>query len=93
MTAYVQTQSGPLNLRQDASTSSKVLAQIPQKTKLEVESVDNTWSKTTYNNKTGYVMSKYLAVETTSASFNKTDLENIYKNLKEALSMIEQLLK
>ena len=95
MTAYVKTQGGALNLRQAASTSSKVLAQIPQGTKIEVETIDNTWSKTTYGNKTGYVMTKYLSMETSTATstFNKADLESIYNSLKTTLSLIEKILK
>lgn len=92
MTVCVKTQNGgPLNMRREASTSSSVLAQIKNGTKLEVEKIDDTWSKTTFNSKIGYVMNKFL-VEIDEAK-TKEDLQKIYNSLKETLSLIEQALK
>ena len=93
MIMYVKTQNGgTLNLRQSASTSSAILAQIPNGAKLEVETANGTWSKVSYNNKVGYVMTKYLA-ETSAVITDKTKLQAIYNSLKETLSLIEDALK
>ena len=90
MTMYVKTQNGgTLNMRRDASTSSAVLAQIKNGTQLEVEKINDSWSKVTFNGKIGYVMNKFL-VEKTSA---KEDLQRIYNSLKETLALIEKALK
>ncbi|MBQ7454978.1 MAG: SH3 domain-containing protein [Clostridia bacterium] len=51
---------GKLNLRKTASTSAKVLTQIPTGTPLNVTRIDNTWCAATYNGQTGFVMSKFL---------------------------------
>jgi len=83
---------GPLNLRESTSTSSALLATIPNYTVLEVSIVNNSWYKTTYNNKTGYVMSKYL-VSDSSDSPNREKLQAIYDSLKEALNLIEKALQ
>ena len=92
MTVCVKTQNGgTLNMRREASTSSSVLAQIKNGTKLEVEKIDDTWSKTTYNGKTGYVMNKFLSEINDTKS--KEDLQRIYESLKATLSLIEQALK
>ena len=92
MTVCVKTQNGgTLNMRREASTSSSVLAQIKNGTKLEVEKIDDTWSKTTYNSKTGYVMNKFLSEINDTKS--KEDLQRIYESLKATLSLIEQALK
>ncbi|MBO7079912.1 MAG: SH3 domain-containing protein [Bacilli bacterium] len=84
--------NGTLNLRQSASATGKILAQIPNGTKLDVETVDNTWSKTTFSGKTGYVMTKFLSTTTTS-TISKEDLQRIYNSLKSALTTIESILK
>ena len=92
MIVYVKTQNGgPLNLRHDASTSSAVLAQIKNGTQLEVERIDDTWSKTTFLEKTGYVMNKFLKEKTENQ--DKENLQKIYNSLKETLALIEQALK
>lgn len=61
-TATVSTTGGSLNLRAKASTASSViiLAYIPNGAKVTVLSKGATWSKVTYNGKTGYVMTQYL---------------------------------
>ena len=93
MIMYVKTQNGgTLNLRQSASTSSAILAQIPNGAKLEAETVNDAWSKVSYNNKVGYVMTKYLA-EASAVITDKTKLQAIYNSLKETLSLIEDALK
>ena len=85
---------GTLNLRANSSSSSAILAQIPYGAVLEVEKVNDTWSKTTYNNKIGYVMNKFLSTSSTSPStFDKDKLQAIYDNLKMTLSLIENILK
>ena len=87
---------GSLNLRANSSSSSAILAQIPYGTVLEVEKVNDTWSKTIYNNRTGYVMNKFLLASSTSPSpstFDKDKLQAIYDNLKTTLSLIEKILK
>ena len=91
MTVYVKTNNkGSVNLREKPDKSSKALAQIPYQTKLEIQYVDGTWSKTTYNGKTGYVMTEFLSTE---KAFTKTELQAIYDSLKSTLTMIEKLLK
>ena len=94
MTVQVKTQNGgTLNLRQNTSTSSAILAQIPNGTKLEVEKVNDTWSKVTFKNKTGFVVSQYLSEITTNSIVTKEDLQRIYNDLKTALATIESILK
>ncbi len=92
MIVYVKTQNkGTLNLRQSTSTASKILAQIPYGAKIEVDKVNDAWSKTTYNNQEGYVMTKYL-VEV-SVPTDKAKLQDIYDSLKATLKLIEDALK
>lgn len=95
MTVQVKTDNkGTLNLRASNNSSSKILAQIPYGTVLEVEKVNESWSKTSYNNKEGYVMNKFLSTPSTSSStFDKDKLQAIYDHLKTTLSLIENLLK
>ena len=77
-------------MRAEPRKTAKILAQIPYKTQLEVEYVDSTWSKTIYNNKTGYIMTEYLS---SGKSITKSDLQQIYDSLKSTLSTIENILK
>ena len=87
MIMYVKTQNkGTLNLRQAPNTGSPVLAQIPYGAKLDVETVDGKWVRTTYNGKSGFVMTQYLSAET-------SQLQAIYDSLKETLALIEKALK
>ena len=92
MTMKVHTANGGvLNLRASTSTSSALLATIPNGTTLEVTSVNSNWYQTTYNDKTGYVMAKYL-ISTSSDTPNRDKLQAIYNSLKETLNLIEKAL-
>lgn len=62
-TAVVTTVSGRLNLRAGKSTSSSILARIPKGQKVNVYERDETWSKTYYNGKYGYVMNTFLVFD------------------------------
>lgn len=91
MTAYVNTANkGTLNLRAAPDSKSKILAQIPYHTSLEVEYVDNNWSKTTYNDQTGYVKTEFLS---NGKPITRSDLQQIYNSLKQTLATIENVLK
>ena len=94
MTMRVNTANGgTLNLRKSPTGSSMILTQIPNGTKLEVEKENDTWVKTTYNNVTGYVMTKYLSEVNSTSNLDKAGLQAIYDSLKTTLSMIEKILK
>ena len=91
MKVSVQTPNkGTVNLRATPSKTGKVLAQIPYQTSLEVEYYDSTWSKATYNGKTGYIMTEFLSGGKT---ITKSDLQTIYNSLKKTLETIEKVLK
>ncbi len=62
-TAYVTTANGKsLNMRSSASSSKdNVVATIPNGTLLTILSKGATWCKTTYNGKSGYVMTSFLS--------------------------------
>lgn len=92
MKMYVNTANkGTLNLRANPSSSALVLVKIPYGIALEVETVNEDWSKTTYNEKTGYVMNQFLSSSTNSV--NKSDLQRVYDSLKSTLQTIENVLK
>lgn len=91
MTVYVNTANkGTVNLRESPSKTGKILAQIPYNTKLEIEYVDSTWSKTGYDGKIGYVMTEFLSG---GKAITKSDLQQVYDSLKQTLAIIEKILK
>lgn len=58
--ALVTTSGGTLNLRAAASTTAKVIGQIPNGSSLQVYSRGSSWCAVSYNGTSGYVMTSYL---------------------------------
>ena len=58
--AIVTTSGGTLNLRAAASTTAKVIGQIPNGSSLQVYSRGSSWCAVSYNGTSGYVMTSYL---------------------------------
>lgn len=74
VTAWVNTASGSLNLRETASLSAAVLAQIPQYAQVEVLSdITAVWCQTSYGIYIGYVMSEYLTTTQPSGDTESSD--------------------
>ncbi|MDD3029893.1 MAG: SH3 domain-containing protein [Alphaproteobacteria bacterium] len=61
-TGQVKTSGGRLNLRASKSTSSKSLALIPNKTKLDVVEKSGSWYKCIYKGTTGYCYASYIKI-------------------------------
>ena len=90
MTVYVKTANkGKLNLR--AKPNGTLIAQIPYGTQLEAAETEGAWTKVTYNDKTGYVKTEFLAVA--NNTLTKDDLQKVYNSLQQALKTIETILK
>ncbi len=74
----VTTNGGILNLRSSASTSSKILGKIPNKTVLPIISSNNGWYKVVWGKTVGYVSNTYFKAgpsgnsETSSSSTSST---------------------
>jgi len=70
-TSYAQqnktgvTTASMLNVRENPSTSTKVIGQIPNGSKVEIIETSNGWYKVSYNGKTGWVYSSYVKVTET----------------------------
>lgn len=64
MTAYVQTASGSLNLREQPGSSYRVLRTIPRGSAVTVLSYGDPWCQVTYGGTEGYVMTSFLRFET-----------------------------
>ena len=58
--ARVTTPSGTLNLRSYASSGAAVMLTIPQNAMIPILEKGSEWCKTTYNGKSGYVMTAFL---------------------------------
>lgn len=78
---------GTVNLRENPTITSKVLAQIPYGTELEATTYNGDWAKITYKDKNGYIINKFLETS------NKSDLQRIYNSLSNTLKLIEEVLK
>lgn len=66
----VTTKGGTLNFRSSASTSSKILGKIPNKTVLPIISANNGWYKVVWGKTVGYVSSSYFKSGTSSDNSN-----------------------
>ena len=64
-TATVATQSGSLNLRAQARAGSQILRTIPQYATVDVHSYGAEWSDVSYQGTRGYVMTVFLAFDST----------------------------
>lgn len=93
MTATVKTPNGGvLNLRE--VPSGRIIAQIPNRTKIEVDSVDGEWAKVSYMEREGYVRVSFLILpETTTKEITREDLEKIYNSLSATLRLIKEVLE
>ncbi|MBR3109438.1 MAG: SpoIID/LytB domain-containing protein [Clostridia bacterium] len=61
VTAWVNTESGALNLRSAPNTGAKVVCTIPQYEQISVYDRGGTWSLVAYNGSEGYVMTRFLS--------------------------------
>jgi len=68
--------SGRLNLRADPSTSAKVLGQYANGTSLKVLGVGTEWHRVSVNGVTGYMMAKYVKINSDNATPHKTVANN-----------------
>ena len=66
--ATVNTASGPLNLRRQATTGSSVLMQIPKGARVGVVSRGDKWTQVIYADTAGYVMTAYLRMDGLAAA-------------------------
>lgn len=64
MTAYVQTESGSLNLREQPGSAYRVLRTIPRGTAVTVLSYGDPWCQVIYGGVEGYVMTSFLRFDT-----------------------------
>lgn len=58
--ALVTTSGGPLNFRENPSTSSRAISQIPNAATVQVLARGSEWCMIVYSGTTGYVMTKFL---------------------------------
>lgn len=91
----------PVRMRANPSQSSRILAQVPQGTEVEVNDVLDGWSAITYNGKAGYMMTNFLIPvggddneDTPPAEDDETrnELETVKISLETALNIIDKLL-
>lgn len=86
MIVHVNTPNkGTVNMRVAPEKDARILTQIPYQTKLDAIVVDSNWMQVSYDNQTGYVMSKFLS--------SNSILQEIYDSLKTTLALIEKALK
>lgn len=91
--ATVNTVSGPLNMRTQATTGSSIVRQIPRLARVGVLEKDERWCRVTYNGSVGYVMASYLAFESDKPENPDQSAEPAYAKVTTAsgsLNMREQ---
>jgi hypothetical protein len=77
-------QDQPIRLRKTASTSSSILAEIPQGSTAELLDDGGTWCKVRWNSLTGYVMGVFVHngagpdPDPGNVSVNRAELEKVY---------------
>ena len=72
-TTKMYVSSTTINVREKASTSSKIIKQLGINTEVTVvEKVDNTWSKISIDGTQGYVATKYLSSKKTQTTSNNS---------------------
>lgn len=77
----VKTDGAHLNLRASGSTSSEILAQIPNSSELFVISVSDGWAKVSWDSITGYCSANYLTKKVINADQSTqsiTDVDSSY---------------
>ena len=88
----------PINLRASASTSAKIIETIPLNSSATLLGTDGSWSKIKYEDKTGYVMTKFVGSSDIPTSNNpatpdgyilvkKVDLEKAYDIIGDLLGL------
>ena len=82
--------SKPIHMRKAASTSSVIVADIPQGTEVELIEGGETWNYVKYGNQTGYVMAKFVqhgngTEETVTVS--RAELEKAYDIIGDLLGL------
>ena len=74
----------PVRFRMTPSTTSPIIAEIPQGEKVTVLNDNGKWSQIEYHNETGYMMSKFLI-------YGNTKLASLKTKLKEVLQILDTL--
>lgn len=91
----------PVRMRANPSQSSRIIAQVPQGSEVEVTDVMDGWSAITYNGQAGYMMTKFLVhvgadesqdAPPTDDNEERAQLETAKVAMETALNIIDKLL-
>ena len=80
----------PIRLRKSASTSSAILAKIPQGSAAELVEAGGVWNLVNYNGLTGYVKSEFVHRQDgdeETVTVNRAELEKIHDALGDLLGL------
>lgn len=85
------TNGKPVNLRKQPTKASSIVTTVPVGKEVTLlEKTSNEWYKIQYGLFEGYMMAQYLKF---NDSISQVDLRKVYDALREALDMIEILMK
>jgi len=87
---YATVIGGKLNMRTDCDPQAQRITQIPNGATVAIIEEGAVWCKVVYNSYTGYVMKKFLSIEsdsdeTVTLTLSRTCAEELYKALKLSL--------
>lgn len=83
----------PVKMRNTATTNGKILAQVPQGSKVEVlEETNDTWAKISWQGITGYMMRKFLANSDEDDLDITEELENLRDQMVNMLETLDKIL-
>jgi uncharacterized protein YgiM (DUF1202 family) len=85
---HVGTQRDNLRIHSGPGTSYKMVASIPSGTTITVDKVTDSWGRTTYNGKTGWVALWYCDPVTTSTSIFRHRSAAAQASAKESASLV-----
>lgn len=80
-----------VNMRQSPDSTALIVAKVPVRAVVEAEASQQGWCAIQYDNKSGYMMDKFLKPQNSSSSSSSSSLAELKAELQKILKMLDSL--